>query len=173
MSKSQYVLLFSFALFIFSSCSKEQQLKRKIDGKYQIKNFNSKWSNLTGCEEDNITYFSVNDPGEMVFTGKKTIDGPVSSASSRPYYGYLDYNFSTQNYFGDNLEFSERIYFQYEVISGVLNGSQDTVFAHIFFNGDKYNLNIIYEGNKVSEFNYNVNTGNNCLKGVESHIIMN
>lgn len=161
---------FILSLVLLAACSKEQQLKRKIDGSYTVKNFSLQVQPLPGCNETGYTSFSVDQPGKMVFTGKKTIDGPVSSASSRPYWGYLDYDFTTTNHDGKPVDYTERTYFQYEIVDGS-GANGDTSFAAIFFDGVRYPLEIVYDGNKVAAFKYRVQSGNACLRAEQIHTV--
>lgn len=144
-------LLVSIALF---SCSEERELLRKIEGRYDVRTYESKWNNYFGCTGDNeITSFSVDNPGKIVFTGKKVIDGPDSSPSERPRYGYFDYEYETTDHLGNQLSSSERKYFQYEVVDGS-SGSLDTMWSFIYIDGIQYDLKVAFDGNKVQSFSY-------------------
>lgn len=164
------IAFFSLLLLLTTACSEEQKLKRKIDGTYSIKTFTTTHTVLPGCSGQNFTSFAVENPGTMVFTGKKTIDGPPASAGSRPYYGYLDYDVATTNHLGQAVVIEDRTYFQYEVLDGE-GGGGDTTFAFIFFNGVKYNLEVVFDGNNIAAFQYRLPSGDPCYRVVESHLV--
>lgn len=164
------ILLIWVSLFALAACTEEQQLKRKIDGTYTVKSFNAVYEVMPSCQGQSFTSFAVENPGEIVFTGKKTIDGPISSRTSRPYYGYLDYNFRTVNHEGDSVVITERTYFQYEVVEGTI-GSLDTTLAFIYFDSRRYDLEVVYDDNKVAAFRYRIDSGDQCLRAMESHVV--
>lgn len=163
-------LLLALLVLFTAACSKEQQLKRKIDGTYAIKTFTATYTVLPGCTGQNFTSFAVENPGKMVFTGKKTIDGPSTAAGGRPYYGYLDYDVSTTNHLGQPVVIEDRTYFQYEILDGEGAGG-DTTFAFIFFDGLKYDLEVVFDGNDIAAFQYRLNSGDPCYRAVESHLV--
>lgn len=152
-------------LFLFS-CTKEQIEERKIKGRYKIANYELDLNNIQGCQNTvSGISFSVKDPGMVVFTGKKAIDGPDKAGTKRPFYGYFDFEYETTDIFGTKIAESERRYFAYDVFEGK-SGGIDTLFSRIFIDGVDWDLSMTREGGNVKSISYTRLTG--CYRATYS-----
>lgn len=153
MKRLHYTCLLLIAIF-FASCTKVDKVAREIKGKYEVTSFESHWNNYYGCNGPlDITSFSIPNPGKLVFTGKKAIDGPVASPSERPFWGYFDYEYSTTDHLGNPMVANERKYFQYDVLNGY-RGNSSVVFTFIYIDGIQYDLEVVKDGKKITAFKY-------------------
>lgn len=167
--KAAYYLILLLTVFQLTSCSKEKKVAREIKGKYEVTSFESHWNNYYGCNGPlDITSFSIPNPGKLVFTGKKAIDGPATSPSERPFWGYFDYEYSTTDHLGNPMVATERKYFQYDVLDGH-SGDGSVVFTFIYIDGIQYDLEVVKDGKKITAFKYKYWQG--CYRAEEIHYV--
>lgn len=149
-----FYLVLALAFLGSLSCTKEKKYARQIKGKYKIETYELVLNNIQGCfDTPEGVSFSVDNPGNIVFTGKKALDGPAVAQTERPYYGYFDYEFQTTDIFGNQLKAEDRSYFSYYVYDTSI-GSLDTLSARIFIDGYEWDMALITEGNKVTGISY-------------------
>lgn len=155
-------------LILLSACSDRYKLKNKIDGKYVITNYESRSTNHFNCVGvSDLLSFSVDNPGKLVFLGKKVIDGTSASPSERPYYGYFEYEYNTAAYAGAAMSTSGKKYFQYDVLD--VTGSVDSTQIFGYIDQKDYDISYELEGNKITAFKFTSYAG--CFKTVETHTV--
>ncbi len=163
----RFTLLLFTTIFVLYSCSKERILEREIKGKYKIEKYEMILNNVQGCQNspDGVS-FSVSNPGTLVFTGKKAIDGPDVAGTTRPFYGYFDYEYQTTDIFGNQWSVKDREYFAYDVFKGQ-SAAGDTFFSRIFIDGVDWDLELVMDGNKVTAISYTKLQG--CYRSTHLH----
>ena len=159
-------------LVLLSACSDRYKIKNKIDGKYTITNYESRYTNYFQCNGlSDLVPYSIDNPGKLVFTGKKVIDGTSTSPSERPYYGYFEYEYDPSNYLSTPIagpgKKDVKKYFQYDVLE--TTGSVDSVGVWIYIDQVKYDLSYELDGNKITKFKYSTFSG--CYKIEETHTV--
>ncbi|MDX1349137.1 MAG: hypothetical protein R3279_02755 [Putridiphycobacter sp.] len=154
-------------LIIIVSCSKEHQVKRDLNGTYDISELRVDYlANGYDCQQGDIdyTFYKVDNPGKIRFTGKKPIQGSYVSLSNKTYIGYFDFKYSVTDLNGNVREQDDKIMFQYEMVQHS-TGDFDTIQIHII---DEYNyeadLILEREGDEIVAFKYPILRGS-CYTG--------
>lgn len=169
--KFSFTVIALFALaFSLISCDKTDGLKKKVGGKYDISLTENEYIARFNCGDSSKIIYSVVNPGRMVFTNDKVIQGPANSLTYRPYVGYFEYDFKVVDYFGDTVEYSDKTYFQYDFPT-LENGDSNWIAPHIYIDYERLELLIEEDdkGNPVS-FSYK-NYNDNCYWGYVTHYI--
>ncbi|MDP4935409.1 MAG: hypothetical protein NWR30_11880 [Salibacteraceae bacterium] len=164
------VVAFLFITFGIVSCDKTDGLKRKVGGKYDISLTENEYRARFNCGDTSKIIYSVLNPGRMVFTNDKVIQGPANTLTYRPYVGYFEYDFTLVDYFGQAIVYSDKTYFPYDFPT-LENGDSNWVEPFIYMEGQRMEL-IIEEddkGNPVS-FSYK-NYNDNCYWGYITHYV--
>lgn len=159
-----------FIAFGIVSCDKTDGLKRKVGGKYDIGLTEFEYRAMSGCSDSSKIIYSVTNPGRLVFTNDKVIQGAANTITFRPYVGYFEYDFETVDYFGNTVEMSDKTYFQYEFPT-VEYGDSSVVEVFVYINYERLELLIEEDdkGNPVS-FSYQ-NYNDNCFLGYTTHYV--
>jgi len=147
----KYLNLLPIALLItFTSCSDSDGLNRKLKGTYEIELLEETLESTGNCPNEELlgdgVVFSYSNPGKMVFTNKKVIQGSVLVNNIRPYLVYFEYDVSKVNFWGDTITYRNPEYFQYSFREQSF-GDEDTIIAHIYMNGVEKELRFV-ENNK-------------------------
>ncbi len=174
-NKFRYIVIF-LSILIFVGCSEKKKLKRKIDGTYEIVKVeqilvNKNPNQCTG--ESTFVNYSINNPGKLKFTGKKTVQGTANSASYITYIGYMDYDYEVTDYFGNTIKMDEPFIFQYDFAAhsgGNITQGQDSMQAHVYLDRIEYDLKIEEEGKKITKFSYTDNKSN-CYTVITNHYV--
>jgi uncharacterized protein YvpB len=157
-------------LLIFNACDKTDGLKKKLKGTYEIESYKESFVQIGCTGSGNFTNFEVPNPGKIIFTNKRTIQGPTTSSSHKTYIGYFDYNYSYTDINGQKHSQEERSVFQYE-FQEHSGGAGDTVVINFYDKTVRMSLLLDQDekGNIVA-FKYQ-SYKDNCYIGTTEHIV--
>jgi hypothetical protein len=173
--KFRYSFIFLIIL-TFAACSDRKKLKRKIDGTYEIVKMEQILinKNPNQCSgESTFVNYSIDNPGKLKFTGKKTVQGAANSMSYTTYIGYMEYDFEVTNYFGNTIKMDEPFIFQYDFAThqgGNITAGKDSIQAHIYIDRIEYDLEIEEMGKKITKFSYTYKE-NSCYTIITNHYV--
>lgn len=158
-AKFQFILAATLSILIVS-CNDSEGLNRKLKGKYDIVLMEETLQATGNCNGDypiDDVILSVNNPGRIVFTNDKVIQGSPQLNKSRPYLGYFEYDVNAINYYGDTVVFTNPEYFQY-AFNTITSGNDDTIKAFIYMHNTKDELELQFneddKGNIIELIQY-------------------